>query len=186
VLLLFASTAFADVLGFTTVLSGAAESPPNGSPGTGFVTVFIDTVAHTMRIEASFSGLTAPTMAAHIHCCTPDAFTGTAGVATTTPSFVGFPIGVTSGTFFTVLDLTVASSWNQAFITAQGGIPAAEAAFVGAMGAGKTYFNIHTTAFPNGEIRGFLVPEPSTLVLAGFGLLGLLALGYRVAAVRSS
>ena len=149
----------------------------------------IDTVLHTMFIQASFSGLLSPSMMAHIHCCTTDPFTGTAGVATTTPSFTGFPTGVTSGTFSNTLDLTSTSSWNPAFITAQGGIPAAEAAFVSGMVAGKTYFNIHTTMFPGGEIRGFLaaVPEPSTLALVSVGLLGLLGLGYkRAIALRSS
>lgn len=40
--------------------------------------------------------------------------------------------------------------------------------------AGKAYLNIHTTAFPGGEIRGFLqVPEPASLLLAALGLLAL-------------
>ena len=43
------------------------------------------------------------------------------------------------------------------------------------MAAGKAYWNIHSTGFSGGEIRGFLVavPEPSTLtqMLTGLGLL---------------
>jgi len=41
--------------------------------------------------------------------------------------------------------------------------------------ADKWYVNIHSASFPNGEIRGqikAIVPEPSTLVLAGMGLVG--------------
>ena len=36
----------------------------------------------------------------------------------------------------------------------------------------KSYFNIHSGAFPGGEIRGFLapVPEPTTMLLLGSGL----------------
>jgi hypothetical protein len=34
---------------------------------------------------------------------------------------------------------------------------------------GKSYFNIHTTGFQGGEIRGFLVPGP----IVGAGLPGL-------------
>src|ERR1700732_86713 len=43
-----------------------------------------------------------------------------AGGATTVPAFSGFPLGVTSGTYDHVLDLTSASSYNPAFVTMQG------------------------------------------------------------------
>ena len=67
----------------------------------------IDDAAFTMRVESTFSGLTGITTASHIHCCTAVASTGTAGVATQTPSFVGFPLGVTSGTFDSTFDMTL-------------------------------------------------------------------------------
>ena len=69
------------------------------SPGTGTATVTINDVTDSMHVTANFSGLLAPTIMAHIHCCTAVPLTGTAGVATTTPSFVGFPLGVTAGNF---------------------------------------------------------------------------------------
>jgi len=73
-------------------------------------------------------------------------------------------------------DMTLASSWNPAFITANGGTPAgAEAALVAGAAAGEAYLNIHSTVVPGGEIRGFLVPvpEPGTLSLAVAGLAGI-------------
>lgn len=183
VLLLSASTAFADTLTFSTPLSGPAESPPNASPGTGSAFVSYDTVTHMMFVSATFSGLQGNTTASHIHCCLLIPGTGTAGVATQTPSFMGFPLGVTSGSFSNTYDMTLASSYNSAFITANGGtVSSAEAALIAGMAApGVTYFNIHTTVFPGGEIRGFLatVPEPSALALVGVGLFGLLGLGFR-------
>src|SRR5439155_7138502 len=97
-------------------------------------------------------------------------------VATTTPTFPGFPLGVTSGTYDNTFDLTLASSYNPAFVTAEGGVPQAEAALIAAIESGANYLNIHTTSNPGGEIRGTLhavaAPEPASLVLLGSALLG--------------
>ena len=40
---------------------GANDGTPVDSPGTGFVTVILDTIAQTLQINASFSGLTSNT-----------------------------------------------------------------------------------------------------------------------------
>lgn len=158
-------------------LSGSAEAPPNASPGTGSSRVTINTVAHSMRVQADFAGLLGTTTAAHIHAPTAVPGTGTAGVATQVPSFVGFPLGVTSGSMDNTLDLLLAATYNPAFVTGNGGTTAgAEAALLAALNEGRAYFNIHSASFPGGEIRGFyaLVPEPATwaTMIAGFGLVG--------------
>ena len=155
-------------------LSGPAEAPPNASAGTGTATFTL--AGRILTMSGSFTGLTGTTTMAHVHCCTATPRTGTVGVATTTPSFVGFPLGVTSGTFNVILDLDLASSYNAAFITANGGTPtSASVALLNGMNTGRSYLNIHTSAFPGGEIRGFVevVPEPSTYALMGTGLMGL-------------
>ena len=159
---------------YSVVLDGLSESPPNASPGIGSGTVIYDPAAHTLALSVSFSGLIGTTSASHIHGPTLTPFAGTAGVATTTPSFVGFPLGVTSGSFSNTLDLTLSSSYNPSFITANGGTTAsAEAALFAAMNTGRAYWNIHSGTFPGGEIRGFLaVPEPSTYLLISVGALG--------------
>ena len=148
-------------------LDGPSDSTP--SPGLGDATVTYDSSLHTLQVHVSFSGLLGPVSVSHIHAPTASPFTGTAGVATPTPTFPGFPSGVTIGTYDHLFDLTLASSWNGNFITANGGTPAgAEAAFASALAAGKAYWNIHTQAYPGGEIRGFLaVPEPSIMALIG-------------------
>lgn len=143
-------------------LSGPAESPPNASPGTGHAQITLDTDAHTMRLQLSFSGLLGTTTASHLHCCTPVAGTGTAGVATSTPTFPGFPLGVTSGTYDQTFNMTLASSYNPAFITAHGGTTgSAFDALVSGIQSGQAYLNVHSTVFPGGEIRGFIVAVPS-------------------------
>lgn len=171
-LLMVVSTAssMAAIVTFTVSLSGLNESPVNASPGIGSGTVIFDTTLNTMAINVSFSGLTGTTSNAHIHCCTTVPFTGTIGVATTTPSFVGFPLGVTSGSFISTFNLLDAASYNPTFVTANGGTAAtAEAVLIAGAFAGKDYFNIHTSTVGGGEIRGFLTatPEPGT-----FGMLG--------------
>ncbi len=145
---------------YTTRLSGAIEVPPNASPGTGTATVTV--TGTTMRVQSTFSGILGNTTASHIHARTAAPGTGTAGVATTTPTFAAFPLGVQSGTYDRTLDMTLASSYNAAFITANGGTTAsAFAVLYAALNNGTSYLNIHTNLFPGGEIRGFLVLCPA-------------------------
>ena len=175
-LVCFASTSQAGIYNFDVILTGPAESPPVASPGTGVGTVVYNDVAHTLALNVTFSGLVGTTTVSHIHAPTPAPLTLTAGVATTTPTFAGFPAGVTSGSYSNTLDLTLASSYNPSFITANGGTTAsAEIALANAMTGLRSYWNIHSTFSPSGEIRGFLVPEPASAVAvaAAFGLLGL-------------
>jgi len=175
-----AGPASADIFLYSLDMLGVNESPPNASPGFGSGTVTWDTTAFTMTVDVSFSGLFGSTTAAHIHGPTAAAGTGTAGVATTTPSFVGFPLGVTAGVHQQVYDMSLSSSYNPSFITNNGGTPtSAGLALKAAFDAGKAYYNIHTSAFGGGEIRGFLtlVPAPGATTLAG--LVGLAALRRR-------
>lgn len=152
-------------------LSGSNEFPANSSPGTGKTTVTI--AGNTMRVQASFSGLVTQTAASlpsgttasHIHASAtqpPLSLINNAGVATQVPTFAGFPLGVQAGTYDQTFDMTLAGSYNPAYITANGGNPAA--AFVALktqIAEGRAYLNIHSNAFPGGEIRGYLLACPT-------------------------
>ncbi len=94
--LVLASAASATTHTFSVSLDGSQEVPPTGSPAFGSATVFLDTVANTMTVDLTFSGLVATQTAAHLHG--PAAQGQNAGV------LVGFPIGNLVGQVFPITD----------------------------------------------------------------------------------
>lgn len=184
VTLLFSSTMVqATMIHFHADMSGPAEAVANNSTGMGIADVYLDDVAKTMEVKVTFWDLVGVTTASHIHAATALPNVGAAGVATETPTFGGFPLGVTAGSYDHFFDLTLSASFNSAFITANGGtVASAFTAFENALLAEEAYLNIHTRTFGGGEIRGFLhaVPDSaSTALLLSLGLSGLAVLSRR-------
>jgi Cu/Zn superoxide dismutase len=126
-------------LTLTATLTGAQETPPNGSAGTGPVEVGLNGNQNGIVVDVSFSGLTANATAGHIH-------TGAAGV----PGPVTFP-------FANVPSATSGDIPEQAF--------PATAQQVLDLKSGNMYANIHNANFPGGEIRAQLVTGPTAVSL---------------------
>jgi hypothetical protein len=132
---------------FDAFLSGLGENPPNASPGSGIGTVTLNLAQTQITVDESWSGLLAPATASHIH--------GPGGVGTNAPVLFPFS-GVPAATAGSIPTQTFSITPTQ----------------VSYLFSGYLYMNVHDSVFPGGEIRGqlLLVPEPSTLALAGLGL----------------
>jgi hypothetical protein len=163
----------AAVLTWYANLNSAQENnPANTTTGTGYGVVQFDDVTNVLRVYESWQGLTGASSASHIHCCV--APTGSTGIAldlwlTSQPA---------SGVIDLSWDLDTVNPFRAAFTTANGGT--ALSAFNALRAAMDTpqfaYFNIHTAAFPGGEIRGNIspIPEPASLTLMMAGAAALL------------
>jgi len=146
-LILTAGLSQASTTGYVANLSGTNEVPANASPATGIAFLVYDNVANTPTTNVSFSGLTAPLTATHIHG--PAAVGVNAGVihflATTSP-----PLGLVSGSYN--------DTWSGLTATQQGWLT-----------GGLLYVNLHTGNFPGGEIRGQILPDATPTANVSWG-----------------
>jgi hypothetical protein len=111
---------------FSGTLSGGAEVPPTDSKGSGTAQVMLDTATKQVTYKVTYSGLSGPAAAAHIHC--------------------GAAAGANAGVAVPFKDPASPISGSATLTDAQ----------MADLEAGKCYVNVHTAANKGGELRAQL------------------------------
>ncbi len=128
-----ATVAQAAKLNFTADLRGQGEVPPVKSPGKGHVTATLDTDTNTLSWSVTHSALSAKPIGAHFHG--PVSYVGNTSEENA-PIQVGTP-GDLSSPFKGSTTITATQAKD--------------------LKDGRWYFNLHTPAHPDGEIRGQVI-----------------------------
>jgi hypothetical protein len=129
--LLLWGIARADQINFKADLSSASEVPPVTGAGKGTATASLDTAAKTLTWTVTYSGLSGPATAGHIHG--PAVAGANAGVLVPFTGDLASPIKGSA----TLTDAQISD-----------------------LEAGKLYVNLHTADNKPGEIRGQLTRTP--------------------------
>ncbi|MCC5806265.1 MAG: CHRD domain-containing protein [Opitutales bacterium] len=145
-LLASAAVLSANLYTFTLPLSGLQEVPQVVTPGSGTATVTLDSETNELTWDVSYENMLGTLTMAHFHG--PADFGENAGVLVNMNPDLGSNTGTIVGS------ATVTNEVRDNVL------------------AGMTYINLHSSEFGAGELRGQVIPEPSTYAL----LLGLGAL----------
>lgn len=135
------------------VLDGFQTVPPTGSLATGLASVMINTETRNITIDGTFEGLEGDVLIGHLHG----------------------PAGIGMNSALIIMPLTIGGDFGRSgtFHASQG----VSQFQLNAILDSRTYINIHSLAFTDGEIRGqVIVPAP--------GAFGLLAMGGLIATRR--
>lgn len=157
------------VWGFSApLLDGTQEVPPNSSNAYGTASFNVHDFFWTISGSVTITGLSVQdVIGMHIHWA---------------------PVGVNGPIIFDILANTANTSQSgnvsNFFFTGmlEGDANLTREQKLSVMADGNSYINVHTPAFPGGEIRGQIecvVPEPASFVAVGIGLGSLLLLRRR-------
>ena len=155
---------------FRATLEGSQEVPPVNTLASGTASFSFEETTNLFELQIEVTGIevtdlfgVGPNMSPlHIHL----APTGSNGPIVVDLGFLENPVATATGFSLTLEERT--------FGGRQGNLSSDVDSNVAALLAGDTYINIHTNAFPSGELRGQLtpVPEPTAIfgLMAGIGM----------------
>lgn len=170
-----AASASAGIVTTNFMLSGDQEVPPNSSNALGVATIDYDTTADTFDITVLVVGIGLADLRPagpngtpiHIHLAPPGSNGGIVIDLGFLASFQQAGLGIE----YTATGVAAGGTF--------GAVNSDPATVQQAFRQGNLYVNIHTNAFPGGEIRGNIPPIPTPATAALIGAAGLLAVGRR-------
>jgi hypothetical protein len=127
-------------------LDGLQEVPPVPTPATGSAIMTLDDVTNMFTLTGTFQDLVGTSTNAHVHGPAP------VGVSAGVLFGITFDLGVTSGNIS--FNGVITEQQKQDILN------------------GQTYINVHSTFRTGGEIRGQILPEPTSLLLLAAGVVG--------------
>jgi hypothetical protein len=133
---------------FHASLSGYEEVPALSVAGMGTFSANLSKGGQSLTFSLQYTGLTGDATAAHIHLGQPAVAAGVIAFLCGGGGQAACPTG-TSGTVTGTIDASHVIGPE-----AQGIAPGEFAELLAALRAGVGYVNVHTAAFPPGEIRG--------------------------------
>lgn len=141
---------------FNFVVQPQQEVPPNNTNAAGSAQLLYNDAANTFNLDAQVFGIDIATITGfHIHNA-PAGSNGPIVIALDQLGGTWVPSG--QGIRLTMNNVSIGNFEPQLF-------------------SGNLYFNVHTQAFPGGQIRGQIIPEPGSLAL--LGLAGVVAMRRR-------
>lgn len=139
-------------------LSGDQEVPPVVTDSNGFATILYDDVAKTFDVTLLADGGLRAGEITGFHLHGPAPVGSNAGVIVGLDGLAPF-IDAGNVVAFTATDVPLPDpATNEPYLL-----------------GGLTYLNLHTPDYPGGEIRGQVVPEPASVVIAILAGMGLIA-----------
>lgn len=134
-----AAVTSAQIVQFNATINGAQETPANSSPATGSAVMMYDVSKNTYDLIVTINNLSNTIGNSHIH----EAAAGTAGGVVV--PFGGESLYARNGN-------TVTAEFKGTY-----------SGNVKTLLSGGSYYNLHTSQFPGGEVRGQLIPQKKRL-----------------------